>query len=77
MGSIGFEELLLVAVVAVLLYGKELPGALRKAGGWYYKIKRQLSEVRDDLRRELPTEEEFMQEPPLEDLPKESPPTPS
>ena len=54
MGSIGFEELLIVGVVAIILFGKDLPSVARKVGGWYMKAKRQISDIREEIQRQIP-----------------------
>ncbi|HZL71803.1 MAG TPA: twin-arginine translocase TatA/TatE family subunit [Planctomycetota bacterium] len=62
MGSFGFEEMLVVAVVAILAFGKDLPQFARKAGKWYGKIKRQLSDMKEEIVRQIPEdidEDEF------------------
>lgn len=56
MGSFGFEEMLVVAVVAILAFGKDLPQIARKAGKWYGKVKRQLSDMKEDIVRQIPDE---------------------
>lgn len=67
MFDIGFFELLVVAVVALLVIGPEqLPGALRTAGLWIGRVRRALAQTRteleqqlgaDDIRRQLHNEE--------------------
>jgi len=56
MGSVGFDEMLIVAIVAILLFGRDLPQMARKAGRWYGKIKRQFSEMKDEIVRQIPEE---------------------
>ena len=58
MGSFGFEEMMVVAVVAIIVYGKDLPQIARKVGRWYGKIKRQLSDMKDEIVRQIPEEPE-------------------
>ncbi len=59
MGSIGFEEMFLVLVVAILVYGKELPRMARKVGRWYSALKRQVSDARDEVLRQIPDDDLF------------------
>ena len=70
MGSIGFEEMVLILVVAILVYGKELPKVARKVGRWYSNLKRQMSDIKDEISRQIPDEDDFMAPP------GESPPDP-
>lgn len=58
MFDIGFFELILVAVVALLVIGPErLPKVARTAGLWIGKGKGFLSSVKQDIDRELKAEE--------------------
>lgn len=67
MFDIGFFELLLISVVAMLVIGPEqLPGTLRTAGLWWGRLKRGINRTRseferqigaDDIRRQLHNEE--------------------
>jgi Tat protein translocase TatB subunit len=57
MGDIGFSELVAIAIIAILIYGKELPQAARKMANLYTKFRRQLNDIKDDLRRQIPDEE--------------------
>jgi len=58
MFDIGFSELLLVAVVALVVLGPErLPKAARFAGLWVRRARAQWYSVRAELERELEAEE--------------------
>jgi len=58
MFDIGFSELLIIAVVALLVLGPErLPRAARLAGMWVRKARAQWYSVQADLERELAQEE--------------------
>lgn len=58
MFDIGFSELLVVAVVALIVLGPErLPKAARFAGLWVRRARAQWYSVRDELERELAAEE--------------------
>lgn len=66
MFDIGFSELLMVGLVAVVVLGPErLPGAVRMAGLWVGRLKRSFNEIKtqveseigvDDIRRQLADE---------------------
>lgn len=58
MFDIGFSELLVVAVVALIVLGPErLPKAARFAGLWVRRARAQWYSVKDELERELASEE--------------------
>lgn len=58
MFDIGFWELALIGVVALLVVGPErLPGLARNVGRWVARIRRYVSAVRDDIEREIRAEE--------------------
>lgn len=61
MFDIGFDELLLIAVVAIVVIGpKDMPAALRTAGRWIGKIRRTSAHFRsgiDAMIREAELEE--------------------
>lgn len=52
--NIGMSEILLFAIIALIVLGPDkLPEAARFAGRWYGKIKRTISNVQQDIDREL------------------------
>ncbi len=54
MFDVGFWELAIIGVVALLIIGPErLPAAARTAGLWLGKARRMLSDVKADINREL------------------------
>lgn len=58
MFDIGFTELLVIAVVALVVLGPErLPKAARFAGLWVRRARAQWDSVKGELERELATEE--------------------
>src|SRR5436190_21476315 len=65
MFDIGWSELLLIGIVALIAIGpKELPGALRTLGQWMGKVRRMASEFQNQFH-------EAMREAELADLKKE------
>lgn len=79
MFDIGFWELALIGVVALLVVGPErLPELARNVGRWVGRIRRYVSAVRDDIEREIRAEElkELMEKSkrsnPLSDLAEET-----
>ncbi|MDM8561555.1 Sec-independent protein translocase protein TatB [Candidatus Parabeggiatoa sp. HSG14] len=58
MFDIGFWELCLILVVALLVFGPEkLPGAARTAGLWAGRIRRMVTNFKQDIDRELHLQE--------------------
>lgn len=58
MFDVGFSELLVIAVVALLVLGPErLPKAARFAGLWVRRARAQWHSVRAELERDLATED--------------------
>lgn len=58
MFEIGFWEMVMVGVVALVVVGPErLPGLARTAGHWIGKARRMFAEVKADVDRELHLEE--------------------
>lgn len=58
MFDIGFWELVLIGVVALLVIGPErLPKAARIAGLWVGRARRTLASVKDEIDRELKAQE--------------------
>ncbi|HNE26229.1 MAG TPA: Sec-independent protein translocase protein TatB [Pseudomonadales bacterium] len=54
MFDIGFSELVLTALVALIVFGPErLPQAARTAGLWIGRFKRVLADTRREVEREL------------------------
>ena len=54
MFDIGFTELLLVAVIALVVLGPErLPGAIKTTAYWVGKIRRSFQSVKSELEREI------------------------
>ena len=58
MFDMGFTEMMLIGVVALIVIGPErLPGAARTAGKYFAKLKRFVSNVRADVESELRADE--------------------
>jgi len=56
--DVGFSELLLVGLIALLVFGPErLPSLARTAGMWLGRARRFLSSVKADIEHELKAEE--------------------
>ena len=58
MFDVGFWELTIIAIVALLVIGPDkLPGVARTAGMWIGRARRFVGQVKDDIDRELKQEE--------------------
>ena len=58
MFDIGFQELMLIMVVALLVIGPErMPSVARKAGLWFGKVRRFVGSVKEDIDREFAHDE--------------------
>jgi len=58
--DIGVSEILVIAVVALIVVGPdEFPRLVRAAGRWIGKVRRYVSELRDELDREVTRAEEL------------------
>lgn len=58
MFDIGFWELAIIMIVALLVIGPErMPGLARKAGLYFGKARRFVSSVKDDINREFAADE--------------------
>ncbi len=58
MFDVGFTELMLVGLVALLVLGPErLPGAARTAGLWIGRLKRSFSTIKAEVEREIGADE--------------------
>jgi len=58
MFDIGFPELIMIAVIALLVIGPDkLPGVARTAGKWVGRARRFVGDVKTDIDRELKQEE--------------------
>ena len=52
--DVGFSELLVFGIIGLLVLGPDkLPEAARFAAKWYSKFKRTISNVQNDIDREL------------------------
>lgn len=58
MFDVGFSELLLIGLVALLVLGPErLPGAARTAGLWIGRLKSGFQAIKADVEREIGADE--------------------
>jgi sec-independent protein translocase protein TatB len=56
--DIGFLELLLIGIMALLVLGPErLPGAIRTASLWLGRLKRSFNQIKQEVEREINIDE--------------------
>ena len=61
-GGIGFAEVLFLGVIAILIWGKDLPAVARKVGAFYVRMRRSLNDMQAEIVREIPPEVMDVQE---------------
>ena len=66
--SFGFTEIVVVGVVALLVFGGELPDVLRNLGRSYAKLRRSLSDLSRPVRNELRQIRDLPDRPPPADV---------
>ena len=58
MFDVGFAELLLISIIALIVIGPDkLPGAARTAGKYIGKLKRSVNSIQQEVKRELDADE--------------------
>ena len=58
MFDIGFAELIIIGVVALIVIGPErLPGAVRTASAWLNRFRRGFNEIKQEVQQELHNDE--------------------
>ena len=68
MPQIGWFEILIIVVLAILIIGpKDIPIVLRKIGGWVGSVKKYFSEIQkdmtnieDDIQKEISFEDDYL-----------------
>ena len=54
-GSIGYTELLIIGVIALLLYGQRLPEVAKSWGNTYRDFRRSLNDLKSNISVDTPT----------------------
>lgn len=58
MFDIGFQELLLISVISLLIMGPErLPGAVRTASLWLSRLRRSFQQIKSEIEHEVGVDE--------------------
>ncbi|UCG32489.1 MAG: twin-arginine translocase TatA/TatE family subunit [Phycisphaerales bacterium] len=76
LGPIGWQELLIVGLVGLLIFGRRLPEVGRSLGKSIVEFKRGLADAKhevQDATKELPSMDDVRQEPPAEGEPASPP----
>jgi sec-independent protein translocase protein TatA len=66
--SLGFGEMALLAIVAVVLFGGRLPEVARTFGGYYQQFRNSLSDIQNSIKNDLDVSEQLKDLPKLDDL---------
>ena len=56
-GGIGFTEMLVLGVVAVLLFGSRLPEVARSLGHTYHQFRKGLADIQSSIHTEIDLDE--------------------
>jgi sec-independent protein translocase protein TatA len=56
-GGIGFSEMLVIGIVAVLLFGSRLPEVARSLGQTYQQFRKGLAEIQSTINTEIDLDE--------------------
>ena len=51
MGGFGIAEMVVIFILAIVIYGKNLPEVARNFARWYTKIRRQLTDILLTIQR--------------------------
>src|ERR1043166_4387434 len=57
MGDFSFAHLVLLVIIGIIVYGKDLPQAARKLAIMYNKFRRQIADIKDEIQRQIPMDE--------------------
>lgn len=60
MGSVGFEEIIVILIVAIVIFGGKLPQVARQVAQQYARLKNYLNQMREEVIRQLPTEADLL-----------------
>jgi sec-independent protein translocase protein TatA len=69
LGPIGWQELLIVGLLGLIIFGRKLPEVGRSLGKSVVEFKRGLADVKDevqDVAKELPSMDDVQKRPPAE-----------
>ena len=67
-GGIGFSEMLVIGIVAVLLFGSRLPEVARSLGQTYQQFRKGLTELQSTISTEIDLDEPARRIPEYHDL---------
>jgi len=57
-GSIGWAEIIVVLIIALIIFGKRLPEVARSLGRSINEFKKGMQETKDDIEKEVKPDEE-------------------
>jgi TatA/E family protein of Tat protein translocase len=56
-GSVGWPEMLVILVIALLIFGKRLPEVARSLGRSLNEFKKGMNETKDDIEKKMSSED--------------------
>ena len=56
-GSIGWPEMLIILIIALLIFGKRLPEVARSLGKSLNEFKKGMNETKDDIEKKMSSED--------------------
>ena len=59
LGSMGIQEMAVIAVLAVVLFGGRLPEVARTFGGYYSQFRKSLADIQNSIKADIDISQEL------------------